>query len=67
MTPTKTDIRELTAAEIDLAAGGLEIGPLTIESEGGLFAITLFGYGIWGGQGCLGFLTPDRVVGACIR
>jgi hypothetical protein len=67
MTNTNTDMRELTAEELDLASGGLEIGPFTIESEGGLFAITLFGYGIWGGQGCLGLLSPDRVLGACIR
>jgi hypothetical protein len=60
-------LRELTAEELELASGGLKIGPLTIESGDGLFAITVGGYGIWGGQGCIGLLSPDRVLGACIR
>lgn len=61
------EVRELTGAELDSIAGGLDIGPLHVESGGGLFTIGIGGYGIWGGQGCLGVYTPDRVLGACIR
>jgi hypothetical protein len=60
-------VGELSLEELDAASAGLKIGPLSIESGDGLFAITVSGYGIWGGQGCLGILTPDRVLGACIR
>jgi hypothetical protein len=62
-----SEMRELTAEEIDDDAGGLTIGPFTVEASDGLFAITVGGYGIWGGHGCIGVLTPDRVLGACVR
>jgi hypothetical protein len=61
------DIQMLSDAELDLVNGGLDIGPIHIESGKGLFTIGIGGYGIWGGQGCLGVYTPDRVVGGCIR
>jgi hypothetical protein len=61
------DIRELSAAELNTVAGGLDIGPIHAESGGGLFWIGIGGYGIWGGQGCIGVTTPDRVLGVCHR
>lgn len=64
---TTVPLRELTASELDLIAGGLDIGPIHIESGQGLFTIGVGGYGIWGGMGCLGVYTPDRVLGACLR
>jgi hypothetical protein len=60
---TRSEIRELSADEIDLAAGGF----IKVESDGQLTAITVGGYGIWFGAGCVGILTPDRVLGACVR
>jgi hypothetical protein len=61
------DVRELTAHELNEVGGGLDIGPIHIESGKGLFTIGIGGYGIWGGEGCLGVYTPDRVLGACVR
>ena len=59
--------RELTAQELELVSGGLDIGPLHIESGKGMFTIGIGGYGIWVGEGCIGAYGPERVVGACIR
>ena len=55
--------RELSLDELDHAAGGF----IKVESDGGLTAITVGGYGVWFGEGCVGILTPNRVLGACIR
>lgn len=60
-------VRELAVHEIEGVAGGLDIGPLHIESGKGLVTIDIGGYGVWFGEGCVGALTPNRVVGACIR
>jgi hypothetical protein len=60
---TKSEIRELSADEIDLVAGGF----IKVESDGQLTAITVGGYGIWFGAGCVGLLSPERVLGACVR
>ncbi len=58
---------ELSADDLDRVGGGLDIGPVHIEAGGGLFSIDVGGYGIWGGQGCVGVSTPDRVLGVCVR
>jgi len=60
-------VRELAGEEIDAVSGGLDIGPLHIESGKGMFTIGIGGYGVWVGEGCVGAYTPERVVGACIR
>ncbi len=62
---TAGQLRELTAGEIDQVSGGLDLGPIHIEAGQGLFSIDVGGYGIWGGNGCIGVLTPDRVLGVC--
>jgi hypothetical protein len=67
VTATTAGISELSDHEIDQVAGGLDIGPIHIEVGQGLFTVGIGGYGIWGGQGCLGVYTPDRVLGACQR
>jgi hypothetical protein len=61
------EVRELTPHELEAIGGGLDIGPLHIESGKGLFTIGIGGYGIWVGEGCVGAYTPDRVLGACLR
>ena len=62
---TVGQVRELTALALDQVAGGLDIGPIHIEAGQGLFSIDIGGYGIWGGRGCIGVSTPNRVVGVC--
>ncbi len=61
------DVQALSEAELDLVNGGLDIGPIHIEAGQGLFTVGIGGYGIWGGQGCVGVYTPERVLGACAR
>ena len=41
---TDEEVRELTPNEFDLVSGGLDIGPIRIESSPGCFAI---GVGSW--------------------
>jgi hypothetical protein len=60
---TNSEIRALSPEELDLAAGGF----IKVESDGQLTAITIGGYGIWFGMDCVGIITPDRVLGACVR
>ena len=55
--------RELSLDELDQAAGGF----IKVASDGGLTAITVGGYGIWFGEGCVGILTPTNFRGVCIR
>jgi hypothetical protein len=66
-TANSGQIRELTAHELDLIAGGLDIGPLHVEAGKGMVAIDVGGYGIWAGQGCVGVYAPDSVKGVCVR
>ena len=58
-------IRELTRHELELVAGGLDLGPIHVEAGDGLFTVGIGGYGIWGGQGCLGVYSPSHVYGVC--
>jgi hypothetical protein len=60
-------IRELTDHEVDTVSGGLDIGPIKVEAGDGLVSISVGGYGIWAGQGCIGVTTPDKVLGVCAR
>jgi len=66
-TATACQPRELTAQELDLVSGGLDLGPLHIEAGQGMVTIGVGGYGVWAGNGCAGVYTPDGVKGVCIR
>ena len=62
---TTNDIRELSDAELDLASGGLDIGPLHAAAGDGVITFSLFGFGIFISEGCVGVYGGGKARGVC--
>jgi hypothetical protein len=60
------DVRELSATEVDMVSGGLDIGPLHVAAGDGVLTVGLFGVGIFIGEGCVGVYGGGKAVGVCV-
>lgn len=60
------EVRELSAAEIDLVSGGLDIGPIHVAAGDGVLTVGIFGVGIFIGEGCIGVYGGGKARGVCI-
>jgi hypothetical protein len=65
MNSANQDVRELSAAELDQVAGGLDIGPLHVAAGDGVLTLGLFGVGIFIGEGCVGVYGGGKARGVC--
>jgi hypothetical protein len=62
---TESGVRELSATEVDLVSGGLDIGPIHAAAGDGVITFGIFGYGVFIGEGCVGVYGGGKARGVC--